>query len=111
MAGGLHSRNSSMAAFNSPAFLGAIMMERLREAYTTAFDQIMDRVLSEVLLPNDKSALCADAAQFFTYLMAIKIVVALVLALAGLWIISGFLRALVWAGPRSMCQSKRCPGP
>jgi hypothetical protein len=56
-------------------------MLRLRSAYSSAFDNVMDRVLEEVLLPDDKAALCLDAAQFFTYLMTVKVVEAHGLAL------------------------------
>jgi hypothetical protein len=47
---------------------------RLRSAYSSAFNDVMDACLGELLLADDKAAVCLDAAQFFSYLMAVKIV-------------------------------------
>ena len=47
--------------------------ERLRSVYLPAISDIVDRVLAEVLLPNDQASICLDVAQFTTFLMAIKI--------------------------------------
>jgi hypothetical protein len=45
---------------------------RLRAAYTNMFNDVMDRVLAEVILTEDKLKLLADAAQFFVFLMVLK---------------------------------------
>lgn len=49
------------------------LLERLREVYSRAISDIVDRCLEEVLLPNDQASVCTDVAQFTTFLMAIKI--------------------------------------
>ena len=49
------------------------LLDRLRAFYAQAFNDVTDRVLGEVLLPDDQAAVCLDIAQFVTFLMAVKI--------------------------------------
>lgn len=70
-----------MTAFDSPLPIPAANVPtieehkaRLREVYSQVIDDVVDRVLQEVLLPNDKASICLDVAQFTTFLMAAKIV-------------------------------------
>jgi hypothetical protein len=49
------------------------LLDRLRGFYSQAINDITDRVLAEVLLPDDQAAICLDIAQFTTFLMAVKI--------------------------------------
>lgn len=51
-------------------------MLRLRSVYSSVFNDVMDRIIEEVILPNDKIALLTDAAQYFTFLMVTKIAAA-----------------------------------
>lgn len=48
-------------------------MFRLRSAYSSVFNDVMDRVLEEVILTNDKIALLTDASQYIFFLMVTKI--------------------------------------
>jgi hypothetical protein len=48
-------------------------LERLRERFGLVLENIVERVLEELILGDDKAKLCLDMAQFTTYLMAIKI--------------------------------------
>ncbi len=50
------------------------VLSRLRDVYGQALDEIMTRVLAEVLLPNDQAAVCLDFAQMAAFLMCIKVV-------------------------------------
>ena len=55
----------------------ATIEERLLDAraiYGNAFSDIMDRVLEEFLLVDDKTALLLDAMQFATFMLCIKTV-------------------------------------
>jgi hypothetical protein len=47
---------------------------RLREVYSNAVSDIMDRCLGELLLPAEQLTVLIDAAQFTVFLFAIKIV-------------------------------------
>lgn len=49
-------------------------LERLRAAYMGGVSEMMDRVLSEVLLPNDQAKVALDFAQVTAFLMCIKVV-------------------------------------
>lgn len=46
---------------------------RLRAVYSQAFSDIMDHILEDVILPDVKASILLDAAQFMTFLMAVKL--------------------------------------
>lgn len=48
-------------------------MFRLRSTYSNVFNDVMDRILEEVILTNDKIALLTDASQYIFFLMVTKI--------------------------------------
>lgn len=50
------------------------MKDAARAVYTNAFNDIMERVLEEFILPADRVSILYDAAQFFTFMCAAKIV-------------------------------------
>lgn len=54
---------------------GPTLEERLvdaREVYARGFSDIMDHMLEQFILPEQKAALCRDAAQFVLFLMTVK---------------------------------------
>lgn len=48
-------------------------MQSLRAFYAEAISEVVDRVLNQLILPDHQAAVCADVAQFTTFLMAVKI--------------------------------------
>ena len=56
-------------------YMGPTLEERLvdaRDVYARGFGDIMDHMLEQFILPEQKAALCRDAAQFVLFLMCIK---------------------------------------
>ncbi len=49
-------------------------LEVLREFYSDAASELMDRVLEQLLLPDDRSKVALDFAQVVAFLMCIKVV-------------------------------------
>lgn len=50
------------------------LLATLREGYTGAISDVLDAVLATLILPKQQEAVCVDAAQFLTFILAVKIV-------------------------------------
>lgn len=49
-------------------------MDALRQFYMNGVSDLMDRVLEQLLLPNDRSKVALDFAQVTAFLMCVKVV-------------------------------------
>lgn len=64
---------ASDAPIPAPAETQDERMFRLRSAYSSALNDILDRVLNELILMDDQAALLADFSQFAKFLACVKL--------------------------------------
>lgn len=50
------------------------LLATLREGYTNAINDVLDACLAHLILPKQQEAVAIDAAQFLTFILAVKIV-------------------------------------